>query len=261
MSRLILFTVLAVTALSSCSVYRYGDKTNTPDDVYYSPTRPGAAAAYVETDRQNGNGYYNTGDSYSYDDRWLRMRVRDRYRWNAFDDYDWNYGGMMYNPYYASSYNPYYFNSYWNSYYAWNYNYNPYIGKVILVNPSINAPVFSKVRNVTPSLYNNRGYNNANRPIGAKYYPSNYNNSNTRSSSLGSSLKKVFSNGNSNNGSYYTPSSSGDRPTRTYTPPANTSSSSSSSRGSSSGPSSSGSSGSSGGGGGGGAGSRPGRGN
>src|ERR1700755_1626789 len=116
MTRLILFTVVAVTAFSSCSVYRSGEKTYTADDVYYSPTRPGAAAAYVETDRQNGNGYYRTDDTYNSDDRWLRMRVRDRYRWSAFDDYawnDWTYGSMAYSS--PFSYSPYYFNNYWNN--------------------------------------------------------------------------------------------------------------------------------------------------
>jgi hypothetical protein len=58
----------------------------TPDDVDYSPEREGAA--YVETKPSN-----NRYQSYEYDnadDRWLRMRVRNPYRWNAFDDYDWN---------------------------------------------------------------------------------------------------------------------------------------------------------------------------
>ncbi len=40
MSRLLLFTALAVTAFSSCSVSRTG-QSKTPDDVYYSPAREG----------------------------------------------------------------------------------------------------------------------------------------------------------------------------------------------------------------------------
>lgn len=276
MSRLILFTALALTAFTSCSVYRSG-QTNTPDDVYYSPAREGAA--YVETEKKR-DGYYRGEDAYanSYDDRWLRMRVRDRYRWSAFDDYDlaWN------NPYYSTmrygmgySYNPYWnygigFNNYWNAMYQWNSFYNPYYGGIIVVNPKGNQPVYTAVRNFSLNRYTTT-YNNANRPLSSSklgtrssmYDASRYNNSNSRSSnnnSLGSSIRKVFSNGNTNSGSnrnsYYTPGAS-DRPTRTYTPSDNSSSRSYTPSSSSS----SSSSGSSGGGGGGGGVSRPSRGN
>lgn len=279
MSRLLLFTALAVTVFTSCGVYRHGE-TKTPDDVYYSPAR-GGGAAYVETENKR-DGYYradNYNDSYSYDDRWLRMRVRDRYRWSAFDDYDWNdwrYNSWNYSPLsygYGAGYNPYYYNNfnfYFNQYYAWNSYYNPYCPGIIIVNPKGNQQVYSKVRDFNLSRYTNSNYNNSNRALSASKTGTfstgapGYNNANTRSTnSLGSSIRKVFSNGNSNSGSgrgtYYTPGSS-DRPTRTYTPssdnsssrsytPSSSSSSSRSSSGSSS--SSSGSSGSSGGGGGG----------
>jgi hypothetical protein len=268
MARLLLFIAVAVTALSSCSVYRSGETTKTPDDVYYSPAKPGAA--YVEVEKKQDNGYYRGADAYNtYDDRWLRMRVSNRYRWSSFDDYDWNdwrYSSFANS---AFSYSPYYFNNYWNNYYTWNSYYNPYCSKIIVLNPSVNQPVYSKVRNFSLGAYTNTNYNSSNRPLGktsTRYIsPSSYNNSNnsTRTNnSLGSSIRKVFSNGNSNSGnSYYTPSSS-DRPVRSYTPATNSStqsstptrSTSSSSGSSSSGSSSSGSSG-------GGAGSRPARGN
>ena len=259
MSRLLLFTAIAVTAFSSCSVYRSG-QTKTPDDVYYSPAREGAA--YVETE-QKRDGYYRADDYSSYDDRWLRMRVRDRYRWSAFDDYDWNYNSWAYGPY-SYNYNPYWnyslgFNNYWTAMYRWNSYYNPYCGGIIVVNPKVNQPAYAAVRNFSLNRYTNTNYNNANRPLsasktGLRYSSPGYNNSNTRStnSSLGSSIRKVFSNGNSSSGSgrntYYSPGSSNDRPARTYTPSESSSSrsytpSSSSSSSSSSGSSSSGSSG------------------
>jgi hypothetical protein len=255
MSRLLLFTALAVTAFSSCSVYRSG-QTKTPDDVYYSPAKEGAA--YVETEKKERDGYYRADDNSS-DDRWLRMRVRDRYRWSAFDDYDWNdwrYNNWSYNSYAYNPYNPYSFNSYFTSYWNWNSLYNPYCGGIIIVNPKANQPVYTAVRNFSLSRYTNTNYNNANRPLsasktGARYTSPNYNNSNTRTnSSLGNSVRKVFSNG-SGRDSYYSPGSS-DRPSRTYTPdnssstrsytppPSNSSSSSSSSGSSSSGSSSGG---------------------
>lgn len=290
MSRLLLFTAITLTAFTSCSVYRSGETTNTPDDVYYSPARGGGAAAYVETDRQrdgyrnnsSNNNYYD--NSYGYDDYWLRMRVRDRYRWSAFDDYDWN--DWRYNPYnynnfgYGSNlgvgfgYNPFYynnFNRYFNNYYSWNSWYNPYSPGIIIVNPKGNTPVYNKVREFNMSRYTNNAYSNSNRPLSltskTNYLRSNnYNNGNTRTTnqSLGNSIRKVFSNGESNSGSgrqrntYYTPGSN-DRPVRTYTP-SESSNSTRSYTPSSSGSSSSGSSGGSSGGAGGGGGGRPARG-
>jgi uncharacterized membrane protein YgcG len=266
MSRLLLFTALAVTAFTSCSVYRSG-QTKTPDDVYYSPARE--VAAYVETERKR-DGYYRADDYSSSDDRWLRMRVRDRYRWSAFDDYDWN--DWRYNSWAtgAYSYSPYSwgFNSYFSNYYYWNSYYNPYCPGIIIVNPKANQPVYAKVRDFNLSRYTNNSYNNSNRPLsasktGLRYGAPSYNNRNTTTnSSLGSSIRKVFSNDNnsSSRNSYYNPSSSSDsRPTRTYTPSESSSTRSytpspSSSSSSSSGSSSSGSSG-------GGGVSRPSRGN
>jgi hypothetical protein len=262
MSRLLLFTALAVTAFSSCSVSRSG-QTKTPDDVYYSPARDGAA--YVETEKKR-DGYRN--DEYysnSSDDQWLRMRVRDRYRWSAFDDYDWNdyrYSSWNMGGYGYNGYNPYYynnFNSYFNSYYAWNSYYNPYCPGIIVVNPKGNVPVYTAVRNFNLSRYTNNSYNNSNRPLSnskignLRYGAPSYNNSNTRTgTSLGSSIRKVFSNDNGNSGrnTYYTPGSN-DRPTRTYTPDNSSSTRSYTPSSSSSSSSSSGSSGGSSGGGGG----------
>ncbi|WP_315821629.1 hypothetical protein [Paraflavitalea speifideaquila] len=60
----------------------------------------------METEKKQ-DGYRNEEYSNSSDDRWLRMRVRDRYRWSAFDDYDWN--DYRYNSWAmgASTYNPF----------------------------------------------------------------------------------------------------------------------------------------------------------
>ena len=254
-SRIILLA-LVVAALSSCSTYKSGQ---TPDDVYYSPTRETEQYVRVE-ERQEApryNDYSNRNNAYdNYDDRWLRMRVRNRSRWSSFDDYDWNYMPYSYNS--ISYNNPYYYNSwnsYWNNYYAWNSYYNPYCPRVIVVSPKSNATVYNKVRNFNVTSYRNTNYNNSNtarKPVTRGSAYSGYNNSNSSSTQR----KVNTSSGRGNNDSYYTPSSS-DRPTRTYTPSSSSpsSSGSSSSGSSSSGSSSSGSSsGSSGGG------SRPSRG-
>jgi hypothetical protein len=247
--RIILPAIIGIAAFSSCATaYRTGQ---TPDDVYYSPARQGAAYATMDQQR-DGRGSYQQGnnrsDYYSYDDRWLRMRVMNRNRWSAFDDYDWN--DWRYNSWSYNSYSPYGWNNYWNSYYRWNSWYNPYCGGIIVVNPKTNPNVYTKVRNFSLNSYTNTNYNTANNsPTRGKGIRlgsgSGYNNSNSNSG-LGSSIRKVFGGSGSSRDSYYSPGSSGDRPSRTYTPSSSSSSPSSRSSGSSS----SGSSGSSGGGGG-----------
>ena len=234
--RNILPAIIGIAALSSCaSAYRTGQ---TPDDVYYSPGRPGAAYATTEQQR-DGRGSYTQGrsrtDYYSPDDRWLRMRVSNRYRWSAFDDYDWN--DYRYNSwgYGYNSYSPFGWNSYWNNYYTWNSWYNPYCGGIIVINPKTNPTVYTKVRNFSLASYTNTNYNTANNNRSAKGIRMStnpgYNNSN---STLGNSIRKVFSGGGGRD-SYVPSSSSGSRPDRTYTPSNNNSSSSSSSRSGSSG--------------------------
>lgn len=87
-------SVAAVIALSSCSsAYR---TAQTPDDIYFSPERE-PADSYVQTDRSPMKpGSYQAGSSqgdyYTREDNVLRMRVRNRQMWGAFDDY--GYGGM-----------------------------------------------------------------------------------------------------------------------------------------------------------------------
>lgn len=249
-----LFVVLAAAALSSCSTaYKSGQ---TPDDVYFSPTRE--VAEYAEI-RQSNNGRYSGYQYDDADDRWLRMRVRNPYRWNAFDNYDWNMYSSWSNNYYSPySYN---WNSYWNGYWTWNSWYNPYCRNVIVVNPKTNPAAYNKVRNFSLASYSNTNYNNANTVVrnkGLMLRPTSgggYNNSNmtnsTNSTGLGNSLRKIFSSGNSNS-AYNNPgnsASSNNRPTREYNPSNSNSSSRSGSSSSSSGSSSGGSV------------SRPGRGN
>jgi len=235
-----LLLILVAAAFSSCSTsYKSGQ---TPDDVYYSPEKEGAA--YVET-KPNKNRY----QSYEYDeadDRWLRMRVRNPYRWNAFDDYDWNTYSSWSNNYNSPYSNNW--NSYWTGYYSWNSGYNPYCRNVVIVNPKSNPAAYNKVRNFSLNSYTNTNFNNSNAAVrtkGSMRLPSSgggsYNNSN--SNTLGSSLRKVFSGTGSNNtfgNNNGSSSGSSDRSSRSYTP-------SSSNSGSSSGSSSPGSSSSGGG--------------
>jgi len=263
----ILPAIAAVVSLASCSVYRQGQ---TPDDVYYSPVR--AQESYVAADKKDNNRYNDRNDSYyNPDDNYLRMRVRDRYRWSSFDDYyymnDWQYGGG-YSPYYYSPYgyayanpymmySPFAFNAYWNSYYNWNSFYNPYCPGFIVVSPKTNPVAYNNVRNFRLNSYTNNTYSNTNGGRGMMINSSRYgsangrynnansyrsNNSSSGNNNSGGSLKRIFSNSNNNNSeSYYNPSSSNSSsPVRSYQP-------SSSNSGSYTPSSSSGSSGSSGG--------------
>jgi len=247
----VLLLAIAAVALGSCStVYKTGQ---TPDDVYYSPARQTEEYVEVKKDQYRSRGYeYDNPD-----DRYLRMKVRNPYRWNSFDDYyynDWAYT----NSFGYSSFNPFYT---WNSYWSWNSYYNPYCRNIVVVNPKTSPTVYGKVRNFNMGTYVNNNPKPTNtktgvRPV-SRYNNSNYNNSNSNNNSLGTSIRKVFSGGNSNSnsGGSYGTSSSNDRPTRTYNPSSTSSSSGSSSSGSSGGSKSGGSSGGSGGGV-----SRPGRG-
>ncbi len=242
-SRILLVGLLAAM-LTSCSTYKAGQ---TPDDVYYSPARE--AVAKKETKRQDRYEDYVSSE----DDRYLRMKIRNRDRWSTIDDYDyWN--DSRYVPYY--SYN--YYRNNWNSPY-WN-NWNPGYYRSMdwgvigygnwgiypdfyrrgygngygysAYNPGYysKTPVYITKRPAEvsrPSLngYNNRSYNNRNslgNTIMKAFTPSNsensYNNSNNSRTYSGNTTERTYS-----------------APERTYTPPASSSSSGSSSSGSSGG--------------------------
>lgn len=234
----ILLLALTAAAFSSCTTaYKTGQ---TPDDVYYSPTRP--QEEYVRVEKQDDR-YYRGSDDY-YEDRFLRMRIQDRYRWSALDDY-YFYNTFAYSPYgyYNSWNNP------WNNYYTWNNFYNPYYGgipyypgAIIIKNPKTYTPPsravvfnpnsYSNSSNMNPQVGGrslNNSYNNTNN----RRYNNSNNNDNNNRSSLGESVRKVFSESNSN--SNYNSNSNNSTPTRSYTPSTNSNSSSSSSSSSSGG--------------------------
>lgn len=223
-----LLPVALVILLGSCtSAYRTGQ---TPDDVYFSPAKEGAAT-YVTTEEPRERSRYR---SYEYDapyDRWLRMRVRNPYRWNTFDDYDFfipnSWTNNWNSPY---SYN---FNSYWSGFMLWNNFYNPYCTNIVVLNPKSNVSLYNNVRTFNLNSYTNNQYNNGNynylraKPMyrSAMNPTMNGGYNNTNSSSLGNSLKKVFSNSASSAGGNYFSPSSGERPVRIYSPSSSGSSS------------------------------------
>jgi uncharacterized membrane protein YgcG len=235
----ILLLALTVALLSSCTTaYKTGQ---TPDDVYYSPAQPQKEDNKVNKDDDRD---YTYSDEY-YDDRYLRMKVSNRYRWNDLNDwYSYDRYSFGYNYHYGSYYNPYNsWNYYYNPYYCCcngNTNYNYSNPKVASVKPIV------KPTNFNLAGYTNGNYNNSNTNTNGKgviRYNNNrpaYNNTNSDGTSKGAGgvIRTIFeSNNNNNNNSGSSNSSS----SRTYTPSSNNSSSSGSSGSSSGGSSSSGS--------------------
>src|SRR6185436_6900690 len=130
MKRQILLLAITAAALSSCTTaYKTGQ---TPDDVYFSPTRP--QDEYVRVEEKDE---YRYDDNY-YDDRYLRMKVQNRTRWDYLDDwYSYDRYDSRYNSYYGTYYNPYT---------SWNYYHNPYCrNNVIVYHPGSSGSVAQNV--------------------------------------------------------------------------------------------------------------------
>lgn len=249
-----LLVALSAVILTSCSTaYRGGQ---TPDDVYYSPTRE--AGGIAKTDESNRYDKYETYTS-SEDDNYLRMRIRNRNRWRTIDDFDY-----WYNPNYASSfgYSPYgsftpynlnnqlYFNYGYPSWNTWGYNnFGPQYYNSWNFHPSpYNS--YRPIGGYYGGIYTNapnviiknpvKASTSVARPTLNSYRNNEYNNSNNNRRTLGETLNKVFSPNNSgynnsNNSVYSNRNSSSnstyEAPSRSYTPPASSNSSSSSSSG------------------------------
>ena len=207
---ILLLAVTAAVAMSSCTTaYK---SSQTPDDVYYSPAQP-RGDEYASTDDRDSRKYY--GEDY-YEDRYLRMKVRNPYMWSDLDD--WYYYGNRYN---YSYYNYNYLNNPWTPYTYWNCMYNPYYHGIITVTPrspyygprSINLAVYNVYNNksITNRNYTNRVYNNN----GNHYYPSDNNSPRGRTSSgrttrtSGDFLRNVFRGSDNNSNSSSNNSSSG----------------------------------------------------
>lgn len=174
-----------ITALSLSSCRTAFPEAQTPDDVYYSPEGLRYEEARTQTD----------------EDRYLRMKVRNRHDWSELNDWytyeRWGYG-MNYA--YGTPYHPYY---------NWNVYHNPYWMPNTRTRPE-NRPRLSNlnafqtgasgtpINPVNPKL---SGYGTS--------YPKNNNGTNNGSSTPGGTLRDLFGNGNrSSSAPNPTPSSS-----------------------------------------------------
>src|SRR5215204_1261969 len=111
MKSFLLILSLSLVFTSCSTAYKSGQ---TPDDVYFSPERPRAEYVRVDDDEEDrydrGQSNSSNNDYYNYEEeRYLRMKVRNRQRWSYLDNDFYSY-----NPYIYRNYN--YYNSPWNSY-------------------------------------------------------------------------------------------------------------------------------------------------
>jgi hypothetical protein len=204
----ILLLLPVVIAFGSCTTaYKTGQ---TPDDVYYSKARQ--IEEYVQTDKDND--YYRYDDDY-YDDRYLRMKVKNRDRWNDLDDWYYNERRFRYNVFDHNCFgydpwNPY---TYWNSYY--NPYYQPYYHTYSYV--SIKSPTYTKPRTFNLNTYNSNQSGNVKTYGNYDYNPVRGNNNNnnndyspsSNSSGTGNTLRNIFGGNNTTSGGTKTTNSSG----------------------------------------------------
>ena len=116
-SLLILLVGIGFLATSCATAYK---SDQTPDDVYYSPGKPAADDLVKDAAKQEQYQAYIT----SADERYLRMKVANHYRWTGLDDYAY---------WYDSRYDFYRYNHY-NSLGINNYNYqNIFVIILILI--------------------------------------------------------------------------------------------------------------------------------
>lgn len=202
--KIILYGLIASLVTGCSSAYK---ASQTPDDVYFSPARKVTAERNVAKEDRYED-YQSTGD-----DRYLRMKIRNRDRWSMIDDYSyWN------DSRYVPSYSYGYYTNNWNNAYSWN---NPYA-----INnwnsPFYYNPLYSGGYGFYGSYYPQLGYSssynngylsnsyiskypakssfNVNRPALNAYRNGNYNNTNgTYRQGLGNSIRRAFSPNENNN--------------------------------------------------------------
>ncbi|MFL5742066.1 MAG: hypothetical protein ACJ75B_17720 [Flavisolibacter sp.] len=199
------FLSAALIFASCTTAYKSGQ---TPDDVYYSPARPLVEKNnYTSSEKKHDQEYRYDEEAYR-DDRYLRMKIRDRRYDDLYDDY------YSYNPYYYHYYNGILsYNSPWTSYSYWNYYYNPYCHQQIIVAPGTkdySRSVFNKPRTFDLSVYNpqqNSSNSKTSKGYGgmSTYSPGTYNNNNNNyrgsGSNAGNFLRNAFGGSSSNSSS------------------------------------------------------------
>ncbi len=244
MNKNVLPLMLSVLVFASCSsAYR---ATQTPDDVYYSPGKAREYASANNDNYSNGGGGYDNYTSSS-EDNYLRMKVQNRYQWDALDNNDYWYSpSYAYNNFYGfNSFNPYSFNSWGLSYYYspfanlqpynWFNNYYPSYGFGFGYSP-YSMGLYSHgygygYYGYTPStvIVNSPARARTSRPLLGSYVNGNYNNRNSYSNGTGNRYVPAgtglnrYNNTNNNNSFRYNNNTNNNTnsfsaPARSYTP-------------------------------------------
>lgn len=264
MKHSLLIAVVVAGLLTGCSTSNIS--TQTPDDLYYSPSQGSPGSIATQKQQDSYERYMSSND-----DQYLSMKVHNYALWSPLDDYSYwydsrynfynsyyNYSGYLNNwytsPYYYYAFNPYYNNYYMGGYNGWAGWHNPSYIVASYKNTRVPARAYTSGSNIT--AYQNRNYNNTNTNftyINPKGYQSGNTNNGATTNSFGNIVRRVFSSPASsssaspnNSSSRNSNSSTYSTPVRVYTPaPAASTpapSSSSSAGGSSGGYNSSGSS-------------------
>ena len=219
MKTILLYILVAATLASCSSAYK---ASQTPDDVYHSPS----AEIGKKEDKNEKKDKYE--EYVSAEDKYLRMKVKDRRRWSEIDEYEYRRNCLNnYDYSYYKMNHPFGYSSYGYSSYGYGYN-------------SCACACNNNISIYHPSYYNYYGYYNnpyiINYPVKTQkgtykpnlgsYQGGTYNNNN----GIGNTLKKVFSSGNNGYNNRNSSDNSTYRSTdRSYTPSSNSSSSGSSS--------------------------------
>ena len=198
----ILLLAFSVIVLASCTTaYKTGQ---TPDDVYFSPSPP--QEEYVSAKKSNDDRKYS-GEDY-YDDRFLRMKVRNRTQWSDLNDW-YNYD--RYSIYY---YHSNYWGTTWNPYTTWNYYYNPYCHNTVILNPkniTYNKPRTVNLNTFNTNMMTNRNTVNPKVSGNTRTNTRTFNDSNNRTNNntgLGNTLRNIFNSSGSDNSTKSTSSGS-----------------------------------------------------
>lgn len=149
-------TLCLLTVLASCSTaYK---NTQTPDDLYYADAvvKTTRTEERREDTREERRDRYETPTT-AQDDRYLRMKVRNRDRWDCLDDYDYWYDPRfdysIYSPNRFDMWNRWNTcgcgtnvwmrpNTFWGGWSA----YNPYVTVATFKNPRLGSTSASTVR-------------------------------------------------------------------------------------------------------------------
>ena len=197
MKLIILLLPVSLALLSGCTTaYKTGQ---TPDDVYYSPTRE--REAYASTEENEEQRY---SDEY-YEDRYLRMKVRNQRRWSDLDD--WYYAD------YRNRHNVYlgccFCKNTWSPYAYWNTYHNPYYNNYVIIK-DVRTPVYNKPRTFNLNSYNPAQSNTrtfSNTKVNATSNNQTYRPSSTNND-RGNRLRDVFRGSGNSSSSGSTPKTS-----------------------------------------------------